>query len=341
MERMERRRNDARVSRYLKRDVRSSSTALLFLLFTDPIMAGKEYGTKCVKIFGEDVVRKAVLKTKGSDKQGAYDVLRTFDENKFAKDKPPSFKVGDRVAVKGLKKNKYLNGKPGFVEKAFKGKKTGSYLVVLDVDKPGIKPHPINGVNLETERPSQTRSRGQPGRYGAPDSSSDDSDSSISAPPRPSPRKQKSRGAKSAQKQQAADADDSSMPTLIQEGHKSSSSDDGSTEQCLSEEKDSGGDGSEDMPDLESKRSSAESSDSQDAFPKDKRPAAKKKDAAMPTHVYADQKESESISSDDDESVPPLQRRAPQRGDDSSSSSSSSSKSTVPGLLSGTYGKRH
>lgn len=327
------RRNDPRVSRFLNRIVRSSSTALLYLLFTDPVKAGQQYGKKCMQAFGENVVREAVLKTKGSDKQGAYVVLCTFDKNKFASDKPveSSFKVGDRIVVKGLTKGKssFLNGKPGVV-KALNKNRPGSYHVVLDSDKKGAKPWPLNGANLEKTKPSRTR--GQTGRYGGNDSSSD-SDSSSSAPARP-PRKQKSRGARSSQKQQAADADDSSMPTLIQEGHKSSSSDDDSTDQESSNGKVSGSDGSDDMPDLESKQSSAESFDSQNAFPKNKRPAAnRKKGARVPTHVYAGQKESDTSSSEDDESVPPLQKRAPQRGDDSSSSDSA--LSSAPDLLSG------
>ena len=319
------RRNDDRVAPFLKEETGSSSTALLYLLFDDPAKTGRQgkLAKKCMQIFGKDIVRKAVLQKKGSDKYGAYDILCTFDANKFASDKPIEFKVGDRIVVTGLNKAKYLNGKCGVVESLSK-KKRGSYLVVLDSDKKGAQKHPLNGANLVKESTSSTTNKAGRNRgTNVNDSNSPTPDSSNLKQSRAS-RKQKSRGAKPSRQRQDADDDDSSMPTLVQEGHKSSSSDDDSTDDNPSE-----GEVSDNMPGLESKQSSAESSDSQ-AAPRSK----KSKDTAVPTHIFTEQQESSSSSSD--ESVPPLQKRAPRRGDDSSSSGSDDSVlSEVPGLLSG------
>ena len=318
------RRNDDRVAPFLREEINSSSTALLYLLFDDPIKAGRQgqLGRKCMQIFGEDIVRKAVLQKKGSDRYEAYDILCAFDTNKFAADKPVEFKVGDRIVVTGLTKAKYLNGKSGVVESL---RKRGSYHVVLDSDKKGAKKHPLNGANLMKESSSSsTNTARRSGGTKLNDSNRSDSDLTYMKRPRPS-RKQESRGAKPSRQRQDDDSDDSSMPTLVQEGHKSSSSNDDSTGDVPSE---SGV--SDNMPGLESKQSSAESSDSQ-AAPRSK------KSKAVPTHIFTERKERGRSSSSSDESVPQLQKRAARRGNNISSTSSSndSALSEVPGLLSG------
>jgi tetratricopeptide (TPR) repeat protein len=173
------RRNDGRVARFLSNtnEVSSSSAALLWLLFDDPQTAGRRYGKKCMRVFGKDIVRKAVLKKKGSDANGAYSLLRLFDKTKFEADKPspakqkaqakrdngpaksiggPStpkgklateatkpgdqdeLRVGDRIVVTGLTKKSNLYLN-GQPGKIVKITDKGSYIVNLDFDKPDKK----------------------------------------------------------------------------------------------------------------------------------------------------------------------------------------------------------
>jgi hypothetical protein len=376
------RRNDGRVARFLSNEVGSSSAALLWLLFDDPQTAGRRFGKKCMRVFGKDIVRKAVLKKKGSDANGAYSVLRIFGKTKFEADKPspqpkrdngpaksksgPStpkgkldtkatkptdqdeLKVGDRIVVTGLtkKSNLYLNGQPG---KIVKITDKGSYIVILDFDKPdkkgNVQKRKLDRQKLKREEvensdssddsgPPSLMQRGRDGHNNDDDSTSS-SDSSAAVRPRSSRGSGEKKSVPSARMPSSKndDSDESSMPSLFQEGSNSSSDDDSDAPN----DKVGGDDGSdtESMPELESKASSEESTDSDGAFPKGRQTAAtkKKNDSSIPSHVRTEKvQDVSSDESSDDSSVPPLQKRASPRGQDDSSDST---LSDVPLLLSG------
>lgn len=359
------RRNSGPVKEFLSQDANSSSMALLWLLFAEPETAARRHGKKCMRLFGKDVVRNAVLKKKGSDKSGAYKVLCLFDRNKFEADKPlPAQKpqdtkgskhgdtkpagykggatkrtysdekldklnVNERVVVTGLTKRADLNGQPGRVQKQTRD---GSYLVVLDRDKP--KPNgkeqkqKLHRSNLRREQvepsdssddsgPPDLMQRARDGRINDDDSNSSNSDSSQSTPP---PRSGASRGKGDAPPKLNTESDDS-MPSLFHQGGESSSEDDvrGSVDDD---------DDLDDLPELESKESSAGSTDSNAATKKSN------KDKYVPSQVQVkrQQETSHEEDSDDDLSVPPLEKRPSPHGQDGSSDSS---QSDMPHLLSG------
>jgi hypothetical protein len=232
------------------------------------------------------------------------------------------FHVGDRVILTGLKKKSYLNGQPGRVKNIDKKQR---YIVVLDSDKKGTEPKAVFAQNLVREESGSSDSSGLPnlmprtGEARNNDASSIDSDSSYSMPPLVQLSGKKASRSPPSQHQQNADSDDSSMPSLCQDGYKSSSSDDESVDPARDDS------GSEtDMPELESKASSEDSTGSDGALPIHGKQAAagKKKTASAMRSRSRARKEEMCDDSSQNSSVPSLEQHPPMvDGEDSSDSS--------------------
>ena len=248
------------------------------------------------------------------------------------------FEAGGRVIVTGLKQNTHLNGQHGKVIKFTENKR---YIVVLDSDKKGTKPRAVLPQNLISEENENSDSsslpslmaRGQGGRNN--DASSIDSDSSGAVPPpawsfeRKAPRGDRrqvlSVPRSSSQHQQHGGSND-------QDGYKTSSSDDESLDQGPGASRGDSGFES-DMPELESKASSDDSTDSDGALPSRRKQAEVSKNrtaSASQSHSWARQELGSDDSSQD--SIPPLQEHVTMFIEEDSTDSSISG---IPGLLAG------
>jgi len=137
-----------------------SKIFLLLKLFTDPVSASRQFPKPIMKIFGKELVLRAV-DTKfraAAAKQQRYDVLRRFDAKAFESEKPkpkaekpkpkeaattvPRFSTRNRVRVRGIQSKKELNGRIGTITEKMNAEER--YGVRLDGDNKDISLHEKN-----------------------------------------------------------------------------------------------------------------------------------------------------------------------------------------------------